>query len=443
MRRVLRELRIERDLRDPSSHDGGVGQRAVRACVHVSGIGSVPLRGDMAVDRARVAIRRERRHVEFLADTLQIEARNGRVRRVADIVAVQSERRGAAGGDFGARDRRRQEPQVAFHVGAAGAAVGPARAGPGWNRTRHVIVRIHVGLGGRNLQRARHLAQINMPRLPLQVERNGFGFLTTARAGQGHTASRRRARPVRSRARIDTDMPPLELRISIDRARRITGRSALGRMDGHRSTQTVDIGQLFAVDVHARVCGDIAFLFRIVQERRKIQVAYRQIAADRLARRFDVGDDPPCERTCRRLHVQVHAEAIERSVQLDQDLRLHLDSGERRHQPRNFRQRHLVGADLQVQIRRAQIILHRAVNRQRALRRPYRQPFHVQRIVVHRNAAGQRVQRDRGLGTAERRVRDLNRVPDRFVLERQPGIQMLESFRDFDPGCTDRTIDHE
>ena len=277
-----------------------------------------------------------------------------------------------------------------------------------------MIIGIHVGLGGRNLQRARHLAQINMPRLPLQVERNGFGFLTTARAGQGHTASRRRARPVRSRARIDTDMPPLELRISIDRARRITGRSALGRMDGHRSTQTVDIGQLFAVDVHARVCGDVALLFRIVQERRKIQVAYRQIAADRLARRFKVGDDPPGERTCRRLHVQVHAEAIERSVQPDdQDLRLHPDSGERRHQPRNFRQRHLVGADLQVQIRRAQIVLHRAVNRQRALRRPYRQPFHVQRIVVHRNAAGQRVQRDRGLGTAERHVRDLDRVAHR------------------------------
>src|SRR6266511_2628583 len=123
-----------------------------------------------------------------------------------------------------------------------------------------------------------------MPRLPLQVEGNGF-CRPAARVWQGHTATRCRARPVRGRARLDTDMPPLESCGCGDRTGREAGRGAPRRAEGDRSTERVDIGQRGAVDIQARVRGDIALLLRIAEKRRQIEVAYRQIAPDRLAGR--------------------------------------------------------------------------------------------------------------------------------------------------------------
>ena len=168
---------------------------------------------------------------------------------------------------------------------------------------------------------------------------------------------------------------------------------------------------------------------------------HREIALHRLARLEDVGHDVAQRIAGRRPHVHVHAEPIERSVQLDLERRLQVHAGKRRHEPRDFRNRQLVGRDLQVQVRLRQVVLHGAIDRQRRFGRPERQLLDVHRVVVHRHAARQRVQRDRRLRAAERHMRDFNRVPNGLVLERQLRVDVIEPLRHFDAARPDRSVD--
>ena len=93
------------ELRDRAAEDRRVVQRPVRRHVHRLGRGAAAAGGDVAVDRARVAIVGQRRHAELLADALQIEIRDGGVGAIREIRSVDRHAGRAARGDARAGDR--------------------------------------------------------------------------------------------------------------------------------------------------------------------------------------------------------------------------------------------------------------------------------------------------------------------------------------------------
>ena len=87
-------------------------------------------------------------------------------------------------------------------------------------------------------------------------------------------------------------------------------------------------------------------------------------------------------------------------------------------------------------------MLHGAVERQRRLRGAQGQLVDKQRVVLDRDAARQRVERERRLGSPKGHVRDLDRIAHRLVLERELGVQVIEALRQLDARSTDRRLDH-
>ena len=198
----------------------------------------------------------------------------------------------------------------------------------------------------------------------------------------------------------------------------------------------VDVRQRCTVQIDACGASDVALLPRAVKKGRKVEVLHRHLARDRLPGCHQVRDQGAAHLTGRRLHVHLDLERVERAICLHVERRLQLDPGEGRHQPRDLGQREFVRRDLQVVNRRRQILLHGAVHRQRAFRRPQRQLLYKHCVVFHGDAARQRVHRECGLGAAERHLRNLDRVAHRLVLERQLRIQMIEALRYFNTRST-------
>src|SRR5262249_31321639 len=84
-----------------------------------------------------------------------------------------------------------------------------------------------------------------------------------------------------------------------------------------------------------------------------------------------------------RLHVHVDAKLVERPADFDLELRLQLDAGECRDQARNLRERQLVRADLEVERRFFEVVLHGPVERQRRLGGAQRQLVHEQGVALY------------------------------------------------------------
>src|SRR5262249_16323149 len=138
---------------------------------------------------------------------------------------------------------------------------------------------------------------------------------------------------------------------------------------------------------------DVARLFFVVQKRREVHVADREVAARRVSRGGKIGRERPRQRSGRRPNVYGDAEAIERSAEADLERRLQLDALKRRHERRELRNGRFVRRDLQLQNRRRQILFDRALDRQRGLGRANRDLLEKQRIVADRQRTAERVER--------------------------------------------------
>ena len=149
-------------------------------------------------------------------------------------------------------------------------------------------------------------------------------------------------------------------------------------------------------------------------------------------RRCYVGDDRACHLAGRRAHIHVDLELIERSIQFEIERRLQTSAAQGRNEARQLRQRELVRRDLHVDDGRRQILLNGAINRQRAFRRTERDLLHKYGVVANRHAAGERVEGNLRVRPAERHLGDVDRVPNRRVMERELRVEMLESFRQHD-----------
>ena len=88
---VARQRGVERELRDrpPRIVESFSVPSAVTSIA--CGVVPLPVRDDVAVDRALVAVGRQRRDVELAADALQIEIGDRRVGLVADVLPVDGE----------------------------------------------------------------------------------------------------------------------------------------------------------------------------------------------------------------------------------------------------------------------------------------------------------------------------------------------------------------
>jgi hypothetical protein len=440
VRGVVRHLRVEGELRHVTAHDGGVGQRSVCRHVHRFRRRSAAARGNVAVDRALIAIDGQRRHIELLADLLQIELRDRRVRGIGDCLAVQhgcARRRSA--GDLRAGERGRLELQVRLHV--------LRRVRAGRHRSGDVVVRVDVGHRLRRAHGLRQLLEIEFARLAAQVERNRLRLRILQRPvgniGKDDVAGRARAGAVRVRVRGQRDAAALDLGLGVERAGDVSRCRDVRGAQVDAAAQRIDVRERVAVHVHLRARRDVALLLRIAEDRREIQTADGHIALHRLRRLQDVGDEVPGQLTCSRTDVHLDSEPIERSAQLHLEGGLQRDARQRRNERCDFGNRQLVGGHPQVQVRLREVVLYGAVDRDRALRRMQLQLLHVHGVVVDRDAAGQRVERQTRIGAAEGDVRDFNRVPHGLVLEVELRVEVLELLRHGHAARSDRALDFD
>ena len=86
-----------------------------------------------------------------------------------------------------------------------------------------------------------------------------------------------------------------------------------------------EVRQRGAVEVDVGVARDVALLRRVLEQRRQVEMANREIAGDRLARRRHVGHELAGHAPGRRSHVHVDAEPIGRPVDLELERRLQLE----------------------------------------------------------------------------------------------------------------------
>ena len=370
MRGIVGERRIERQLRNVPAHDVRVGEIALRRHVHGLGLRAATLRDHVTIDTALVAVVGERRHVELAADALQVEIRDGRVGAVGDVIPIHRKSGGAALRDLRACNRGRLEDQIASHVRSGAGSAGD------------VIGLVDAGIRGRNVQVARQAAKIDVSRLHAQIECDR----TFCGVGQRHLTCRGRARAVRRGARVQTDAASVYPRLRVDGARGVAGGHQTRRVQLDVAVKRIEVRERLATQIEVRVGGDVALLLRILDDRREIEILDGEVAGYRLPRCLQIRSDLAPHVARGRLDVHIDAEPIQRSRRFDLKPRLQLDAGERRDDARDFRQRQLVRADLEVEHRLVEIVLDRALERQRGFSRLQLELFDKNGIVTHRDA---------------------------------------------------------
>ena len=230
MRRIGGDVRCEVEPRDAASHQRRIADRPAGVDVHLLRRRPAPFGDQMGIDVALVAIVRQRLHVELLADALQIQIRDGRIGVVRDVAAVDRRADAAVGRDRRAGNGRRREAQINLHVPLFGTS---DVCGAG-----HVIRSVHVRFSRRDLQLARHAAEVDVAQLTVDVEHDRLGLgILVAEIGQRYPSARRRTRAVRGGLRGQRDAPAVDLRFGVEGTGCITCRDDARRVEREPAAQ--------------------------------------------------------------------------------------------------------------------------------------------------------------------------------------------------------------
>ena len=189
--------------------------------------------------------------------------------------------------------------------------------------------------------------------------------------------------------------------------------------------------------------GEIGLLPRILDDGGEIEVADGEIALDGLIRRMRSATNWPVSCPADDRRFSSTARRSRGPSTLTSNCGCSVMSASIGRTRAISAKRNFVGRHPQVEDRRREVVLDAAVDRQRRLVGPKRQPLDIQRIVAERNAARERVHGNRRLRSSKRQVCDLDRVVHRFVLERQLRIEPIEAIRNVHARRADRAIDDD
>ena len=188
---------------------------------------------------------------------------------------------------------------------------------------------------------------------------------------------------------------------------------------------------------------EIALLRLVGEDRRQVEAPHVHVARDRLLWSVGVGHQPRPPFTRGRTHVERDSEAAERAVERERERGRQRPSRERRQHGGELRHRQLLRRDLQLVHRRGQVVLDCAVDGDRAFGRAHGDTVQVQRVVAHRDAARQRVERQVGARPAKRHVGDVHRVTNGLVVKRHAGVEPFEPRRHVHPPRRGGIVDHD
>ena len=237
-------------------------------------------------------------------------------------------------------------------------------------------------------------------------------------------------RAVRHRPPVNRDAPPGYPECGVDGVGRIAVRFDSRRPQLERRNHDVAVRGRREPHLAVEGTGDVALLDRIVEHRCQIHMTERHLTRKRSVGLREIDHAAPVDISCLRLQLELRVKAIRRPVETNRHCRLEREPTELGYQSTDFRQRHTAGLHLQRHDRRAEILLHRAANQQRRPRGAQDQLLEIQVVVPDGHAARELLQRDIGIRSHARDVRDADAQMDRFVLKRERSLTPIESLRD-------------
>jgi hypothetical protein len=342
------------------------------------------------------------RHVQRLAEARRIdtadrapgaESRRRPMERAADA---------GAGGNPRALDGRRVEHQRA---------------------ARAARVQADLVAGGRIRRQRRHP---EAARQPAQVEAGDPPFELAGDLAAGprrhDDAGGGRSRAVGPGRRLELDAAVGDRRACLERLRAIAGHI---RRLGAQIGAAIDVVGGVDGQVHPGGGGDAAGR-QIAGEAAQVQLADAGLAAQPPVGALGIGDEPGADGARLAPQREVGRQIVERAARRELDRRLHLHVGEGRREAGELARRQLVGGEREIDHRLLQVGPDVAARRQAALGGPDGQPLEMDVVVVHPHDAGEAVERQRRLCSAERQVAHLHPEVDRLIGERGLEVDALE-----------------